>query len=191
MILVLPRSVCTALVTLSLVPWDAAFSPALTWRARDLVETDPDWLQVIPYAVLIDLADRPWAYRRTGGDDRLRARCSIGVGGHVEQEDDRGDLLPTVRAALARELAEELAAYPRTMAGLIQPIAWINEQKTAIGRVHLGLVFALPWGMADPPQPRRGEGLEAIGFVDPTAITSAAGYEDWSLLARDAVRGRS
>ena len=183
MILVLPRSACATLLTAEVVPWtgDPRIEPQ--WLDRNQAETDPAWLQVIPYAVLIDLNDRPWAYRRTGGDARLRERRSIGVGGQIEECDRREGLLTTVRAALVREFAEELLWYPPQMTATAPPVAWINEQDSAVGRVHLGLVIAIPWGRPELPQPRPGEGLEAIGFVEQSAVREAAGYERWSVLA--------
>lgn len=183
MILVLSRSACAALLTAQVVPW--AGDPCIEshWLVRAQAETDPVWLQIIPYAVLIDLNDRPWAYRRTGGDARLRERRSIGVGGHIEECDRRKGLLATVRAALVRELEEELLWYPPHTAATAQPVAWINEQDSAVGRVHLGLVIAIPWGRPELPQPRPGEGLEALGFVEPSAVRESAGYERWSVLA--------
>lgn len=189
MILVLPRSACAALLTAQVVPW--ADDPCIEsyWLERALVETDPAWLQVIPYAVLIDLNDRPWAYRRTGGDARLRERRSIGVGGHIEECDRREGLLATVHAALGRELAEELVWHPQHMTATAPPVAWINEQESAVGRVHLGLVIAIPWGRCELPAARVGEGLAEIGFVAGSDVTEAAGFERWSVLAAQAIMG--
>lgn len=186
-ILIFPRSACQSLLVAPHVPWSPVELP-LHWLQRAEVEEDPAWLQPIPYAVLIDVRDRPWAYRRCGGDHRLLDRRSIGVGGHVDRADDRGALLPTLRAALLRELDEELIGFPRQLANAAPPIAWINEQDSAIGRVHLGLVFAIPWLLDQPPRPRRGEALEGLGFVEQAAVTEAAGYERWSLLAARSLR---
>lgn len=182
-ILALPRSACHQLLASPWTPWDPSFAPPLHWLDRAAIEDDPAWQQVIPYAVLIDLQGRPWAYRRTGGDGRLRERRSIGVGGHVEAEDDRGGLLATVRAALVRELTEELITIPPTMTNHVPPVAWINEQDTTIGRVHLGLVFLIPWTLPEPPQPRPGQGLEGLGFVEGVSIRADHAYEAWSVLA--------
>jgi predicted NUDIX family phosphoesterase len=183
MILTFPRSACAGLLTANIVPWSG--EPAITphWLDRSHAETDPSWLQVIPYAVLIDLNDRPWAYRRTGGDTRLRERRSIGVGGHIEECDRRKGLLATMREALLRELAEELAWFPPLMSATAPPIAWINEQDSTVGRVHLGLVIAIPWGRPELPEARPGEGLEGLDFVPASAVTEALGYERWSVLA--------
>jgi len=189
-ILSVPTTACDHLRGTSITPWVPDIDLPLAWHDRAALETDPTWQQIIPYAVLVDLQDRPWAYRRTGGDPRLQERRSIGVGGHVEQEDDRGGLLATARAALARELAEELQEFPQQMTAHALPVAWIHERDSAVGRVHLGLVFVIPWGLANPPRPRPGEGLAGLGFVAPASITTAQGYETWSVLALKALELR-
>jgi predicted NUDIX family phosphoesterase len=185
MILALPRSVCHGCLSAAIVPFDSTFNPSLVWRERAIAEEEPAWQQIIPYATLVDEQGRLWAYRRTGGDRRLRERRSIGVGGHIEAEDDCGAFMPTVLAALHRELGEELLRYP--VAEMARPKAWINEQDSSVGRVHLGLVFALTWNFSELPMPRPGEGLEGIGFMSPADVTEEAGFEAWSVLAARAL----
>ncbi|MGS0754020.1 hypothetical protein ACVBEH_04270 [Roseateles sp. GG27B] len=170
----------------SIVPWDQCLSIPHHWTDRPSAETNRDLQQVIPYAVLLDPVGKLWAYRRTGGDARLRQRASIGVGGHIEDVDEQGNFLATVRAALWRELNEELQQPPNFVDA--KPLAWINEQVSAVGQVHLGLVFAVAWTLPSDPMPKPGEGLEAIGFVDPEEVTEAAGFELWSVLAAQALR---
>jgi len=182
MILAVPRADAGDWLADAIVPWRSADAGrAAHWVERAHAEQDESLVQIIPYALLIAGDGRPWAYRRIGGDQRLRERRSIGVGGHVEAIDARADLRQTIQAALARELAEELIAPP-TMADP-HPLAWINEQATPIGRVHLGLIFVCRWTDLAAPRPRPGQGLESIGFVEPAAVAPDAGYETWSMLA--------
>lgn len=189
LILGFPRQDCARLVAGSIVPWQAADAGLpMQWRQRAEVEHDESWLQIIPYVVIIDLSDRPWTYRRCGGDGRLLDRRSVGVGGHVEEEDRRESLLATVRAGMLREIEEELVTVPKQLAQTLEPLAWINEQDSAIGRVHLGLVFALPWGLLTAPKPQRGEALIGEGFCDPSQVVAERGFEVWSLLAIQALK---
>jgi len=190
MILTFPRSACGPLLAKSIVPF-ASYDGPLHWQERHLVEDDPAWIQPIPYAVLIDGHDRPWAYRRSGGDGRLQGRCSVGVGGHVDREDAREGWMGTLRAALLRELTEELEEFPLGLATTAPPIAWISEQESAVGRVHLGLVVAIPWLLTHPPRPRPGEALIPLGFTAPAFITRDNGFEYWSELAACALVGHS
>lgn len=185
-ILVIPRDACASLLSAPIVQWDQSSTVLHHWIDRPSAETDRSLQQVIPYAVLRNPAGKFWAYRRTGGDKRLSQRASIGVGGHIENSDDQGNFLATVRAALWRELCEELQQPPSFVDAT--PIAWINEQDSAVGQVHLGLVFAIDWTFLSDPIPKPGEGLEAIGFVHPSEVNLAAGFELWSVLAAQALR---
>src|SRR3954468_20424210 len=60
----------------------------LSYRPRAAMEQDPSFKQLIPYAVL-KWRDQVFAYRRGhgGGEARLRALRSIGVGGHISSTD--------------------------------------------------------------------------------------------------------
>lgn len=96
-------------------------------------EDDPAHKQVIPYLVLRD-GDRWFLMRRTraGGDARLHDRWSIGVGGHLNPGD--GDVL----GGLRREWAEELAA---DFLPAFTPVGLLNDDTTAVGAVHIGIVY--------------------------------------------------
>ncbi|TVR12860.1 MAG: hypothetical protein EA401_08195, partial [Planctomycetota bacterium] len=164
--------------------------PEFHWRERSAVEEDESWQQPIPYAVLIDGNDQPWVYRRSGGDDRLLDRWSVGLGGHVDPEDGQaGPGIATLRQALLRELGEELLHYPPQLAASAPPIAWIHEHDSAIGRVHLGLVFCIPWLLPTPPQPQKGEALSGVGFLPAQQLLTEQRLEQWSRLAIQAMGG--
>ncbi len=110
-------------------------------RPRRELESDPSWKQPIPYAVaLYRLEGAPasdtqlfWMDRLAGGSDkRLHGRASFGVGGHISPNDGG------IRAALAREWAEEVATptIPE-----FTPLGLLNDDGDDVGRVHLGIVF--------------------------------------------------
>ncbi|HUQ78816.1 MAG TPA: phosphoesterase [Patescibacteria group bacterium] len=103
---------------------------------RSVVEVDPAWKQVIPYAVLRD-GDAWFLMKRTraGADARLHDRCSIGVGGHVNPAD--GGLDGDLSRALAREWHEELRV---TFVPDFRFVGLLNDDSTPVGAVHLGLV---------------------------------------------------
>jgi hypothetical protein len=67
-----------------------------------------------------------------GSDKRLHGRASFGVGGPISSSDGG------IRAALAREWAEEVAT-PTLPA--FTPIGLLNDDGDDVGRVHLGIVF--------------------------------------------------
>ena len=182
-ILVVAARDCALLTERESTPWAEA-APPLDWqfRPRAAVEEDEAWLQIIPYMVLRDERGAVWAYARRGGDGRLLGRRSVGVGGHIEVADQRPTLLDTAWACARRELAEELA-QPEAARLNPQPCGWIHERETAIGRVHLGLVFAARWTTPEPPQPKPSEPLAALGFLPPAAVRADNRFERWSQLA--------
>src|SRR5436309_10680442 len=78
----------------------------MEFRPRAAVETDPSYKQLIPYVVL-RWRDRLFHYTRgaAGGEARLRAKRSVGVGGHISAADAAGSDDP-YRAGMGRELTE-------------------------------------------------------------------------------------
>ena len=64
-----------------------AFIQTPLWRVRAEVEHDETLLQPIAYLLLRNAQGQVWCYSRTGGDPRLDARHSCGVGGHVDLQD--------------------------------------------------------------------------------------------------------
>src|SRR3954466_7438809 len=101
----------------------ALLAPApVTFRPRAAVETDPAFKQLIPYVVLRH-GDALFHYTRGagGGEARLRARRSVGVGGHISVADAAGANDP-YRAGMLRELAEEVdvaSPFTERLLGLV------------------------------------------------------------------------
>src|SRR6187200_1939749 len=64
---------------------------AFQFRPRREVETQPEFKQLIPYVVLKCGGDL-FHYRRgaSGTEARLRALRSVGIGGHISEEDAAG-----------------------------------------------------------------------------------------------------
>jgi predicted NUDIX family phosphoesterase len=143
---------------------------------RAEAEEDASWKQVIPYLALFDRS-RIFLMQRTraGGDRRFHYRWTIGLGGHVDPSD--GD----VEGGLRREWAEEVTAdwEPEpTFLGLL------NDDSTAVGRVHLGVVFSAE---ADgrPVSVRETDKLRGA-FVDGSEVLRVyERLETWSQLLFD------
>jgi predicted NUDIX family phosphoesterase len=107
---------------------------------RDAAEEDPSHKQIIPYCVFRH-GDRILHYTRgkAGGESRLHAKISVGVGGHVNPVDmDGGKTGPDAyHAAVTREIDEELdvsGTHPHRI------IALLNDDSNPVGQVHLGIV---------------------------------------------------
>jgi predicted NUDIX family phosphoesterase len=110
------------------------------------------------------------------------------VGGHVDAgdacHDAQGRLDPaaTLRRALLREVLEELGVQADALTDL-RLLAAVYEGHSAVGRVHLGLLYSAQWIAAQAPAPRPGEALNALGFVPLANVATDPRYELWSQLA--------
>jgi predicted NUDIX family phosphoesterase len=107
---------------------------------RAEAEEDPSHKQLIPYCIFKH-GDRLLHYTRgkSGGENRLHAKLSVGVGGHINPVDTgegrtgRGAYF----AAVEREIEEELhlpGGYEQRI------IALLNDDSNPVGEVHLGVV---------------------------------------------------
>lgn len=156
-----------------------------SFRARNEVEDDPSFKQLIPYIVLT-CGDEVFHYRRgaKGGESRLRALRSIGIGGHISEADAAGDGDP-YRIGLQRELDEEVTVGTIVCESLI---GFIYDPATPVGQVHLGLVHH--YELAAPQAMARDAALVDSGFSKLSALLASRGeFESWSQLALDRLAG--
>jgi predicted NUDIX family phosphoesterase len=159
----------------------------MDYRPRSQVEDDPSLKQIIPY-VIFRSGDAVFCYKRgqSQGEARLHRLRSLGVGGHVSDEDAQGGrTLDAYEAALRRELDEEVAIGSP---GMIRRVGLINDDATPVGRVHLGVVHL--YELARPEVAPREDGLAEAGFL-PVAIVRSLRpeFETWSQICVDFVLG--
>jgi len=186
-VLTLRREACPVPSAPGAWTWDGwEWSGEWTWLPRAQAEQDERYLQVIPYAVLRNAENQLWCYRREGGDDRLRDRFSCGVGGHIDRADEAGGVAEMASGALGRELYEELGWNPPLQT--ILPDAWIYEGISAIGRVHIGLLYVLPWSHGEPPR-AVDDAIADVGFLTPERVIAEPRFELWSRLAARFIHG--
>ncbi len=157
----------------------------LEYRPRSEVEDDPGFKQIIPYVVFRS-GDRVFCYTRgkSQGESRLHRLRSLGVGGHVSEDDAQGGrTLDAYESALRRELEEEVAIRS---GGVIRRVGLINDDSTPVGQVHLGVVhlFELDRPEVEP----REEGLAEAGFLPVETIRALRDeFETWSRIAIDSL----
>ncbi|MEO1496258.1 MAG: phosphoesterase [Planctomycetota bacterium] len=170
-------------------------SEGLSYRPRGAMEDDPSFKQLIPYVLMrhTDAAGgvRVFSYQRGGGggEARLRAKRSVGVGGHISTLDATHEVAAAdaglYRRGLERELAEEVSietAFRESMVGLI------NDDETAVGRVHLGVVHV--FDVDEPRVTPREDDLADARFLPVQAVLGDIdGYESWSQIAVRALFG--
>lgn len=147
---------------------------------RGLAEEDPSHKQIIPYCVF-RCGRRILHYTRgkSGGESRLHAKISVGVGGHVNPVDmDGGKTGPAAyHAAVTREIEEELdlpGPHPHRI------IALLNDESNAVGQVHLGIVHVI-----DLPSEQVSSREDALANLDFSTIEELNGplhdrLETWS-----------
>jgi len=154
---------------------------SLSWMPRPTVETDRSYKQLIPYVVLQTLDGLHTAcYRRNGAESRLHSLWSVGIGGHINEADSPSagtGLEEIVTRGMERELKEEFRSLPGDAHPVFHGV--INEERTAVGHVHLGLVWRINvTGRADF---RPGRELEGFVWLNPDEIVSRP-LELWSRL---------
>ena len=156
------------------------------YRARGEMEEDPSFKQLIPY-VLFRWTDGDgrvhlFEYQRGGGggEARLRAKRSVGIGGHISSVDAAtGASHHVYREGMRRELEEEViinTPYTETVVGLI------NDDETPVGRVHLGMVHLCDVEVPNV-QPREAD-IQDTRFSPIDDILSRLDqFESWSQIA--------
>lgn len=157
------------------------------WLPRHRAEQDPTYKQWIPYVLLRNRRGQLAVYPRQGAEARLHGFWSVGLGGHINPSDapepSTGFSWRTVFwTALRRELAEEL---PTAATGRTRLLGLIHESRTAVGQVHLGVVFLHePEDCSVAPGPE----LSGLQWVSPSVLGQSpdwplARLELWSQLA--------
>ncbi len=149
---------------------------AFQFQPRYEVETNPDFKQLIPYIVLKH-GDDLFHYHRgsAGTEKRLQALRSIGIGGHISEDDARGgeDLYQT---GMMRELLEEVEIGGDWTE---QFLGFINDDSLPVGRVHLGVVHLFE--LNRPEVKSKEDALANIGFAAiHDLIVQADQFETWS-----------
>lgn len=159
----------------------------MDYRPRSQVEEDPSFKQIIPYVVFRS-GDAVFCYKRgqSQGESRLHRLRSLGVGGHVSEEDAQGGrTLDAYETALQRELEEEVAVGS---AGRIRRVGLINDDATPVGRVHLGVVHF--YELERPDVSPREDGLAEAGFLAIATVQSLRSeFETWSQIVIDSLLG--
>ena len=155
---------------------------------RHAAEGDETRRQIIPYVLLRGGDDSYFSYWRTrrGGEARLHALRSVGVGGHVNPQDLPGGLPALAvdpEAALAQAARRELRE--ETVGAADAPLSWIGficDDSAPVARVHFGVVFVAD---VDPHLTR----LSDEGKMDNARFTALDDvldeidqYEGWSRL---------
>ena len=149
----------------------------LVYRNRSEADQDRRYKQLIPYVLLI-CNDRILRYRRGKGgqEKRLHGLYSVGIGGHISEEDhglfsSRRGYQESMRRELMEEVGIDAAHEPA--------VAVINDDSTEVGYVHFGVVHVVR--VSDESVAGRRSGIVGPEFIPMAdAVKDASGYESWS-----------
>jgi predicted NUDIX family phosphoesterase len=108
------------------------------FHPRSLMETDPTYKQIIPYLVFTH-NNKFFLMQRssTASESRLKNKLTLGIGGHIRQEDIQENSL---FAWATREFHEEVH-YAGNVT--VQSLGILNDDSDDVGKVHIGFVLLL------------------------------------------------
>jgi predicted NUDIX family phosphoesterase len=153
---------------------------------RSSAENDPSYKQIIPYAIIAH-GHRVLHYVRgkKAGEQRLVAKGSIGIGGHMNDTDESLFAWDeeAYRAGVEREVNEEIrieTTYDD------RTVALLNDDRTEVGRVHLGIVHV--FRLDEPKVEKRETMITNLQFLTRGELLGRRdSLESWSQLCVDAL----
>jgi len=153
---------------------------------REEAENDPTRKQIIPYVLLV-FGDKVLYYVRgkKAGEQRLVAKGSIGIGGHMNETDESLFALDEAayRAGVEREVNEEIkidTAFEDRI------VALLNDDTTEVGRVHLGIVHVFK--LAEPKVVKREAMITGLTFLaKEELLVRRDTMESWSQICLDSL----
>jgi len=168
------------------------YLPAILLRGNHLfvprskAENDPNYKQIIPY-VMLAFEDNVLYYIRgkRAGEQRLVAKGSIGIGGHLNDGDAGLFNLDDehYNRVVEREVHEEIHLIAKFQNRIV---ALLNDDTTDVGRVHLGVVHVFK--LAEPKVEKREAMITGLAFLTKKELVSRReSLESWSQICVDSL----
>jgi predicted NUDIX family phosphoesterase len=153
---------------------------------RSKAENDATHKQIIPYA-LIAFQNTVLHYVRgkKAGEQRLIAKGSIGIGGHMNETDESLFAMDehAYRAGVEREVNEEIRIDTPFEDRIV---ALLNDDSTEVGRVHLGIVHVFK--LTEPKVEKREAMITGLTFLKKDElIARRESLETWSQICVDSL----
>ena len=153
---------------------------------RAQAENDPTYKQIIPY-VLLAFKNKVLYYVRgkKTGEQRLVAKGSIGIGGHMNETDESLFALDeqAYRAGVEREVNEEIKIDSQFEDRIV---ALLNDDATEVGRVHLGIVHVFK--LAERKVEKREAMITNLSFLTRAELIACReSLESWSQICVDSL----
>ncbi|HJX81014.1 MAG TPA: hypothetical protein VJ248_03185 [Candidatus Udaeobacter sp.] len=153
---------------------------------RPEAEINPAYKQIIPYA-LIAFEKRVLHYVRgkKAGEQRLVAKGSIGIGGHMNETDESLFAMDeqAYRAGVEREVNEEIKIDTSFEDRIV---ALLNDDSTEVGRVHLGIVHIFK--LKQPNVQKREAMITGLAFLTKEELVARCdSLETWSQICLESL----
>jgi predicted NUDIX family phosphoesterase len=137
--------------------------------------------------VLLTHGDKVLHYIRgkKAGEQRLVAKGSIGIGGHMNETDESLFALDeeAYRAGVEREVNEEIKIDSPFEDRIV---ALLNDDTTEVGRVHLGIVHVFK--LTEPKVQKREAMITGLTFLPKKELLARReAMESWSQICLDSL----
>ena len=155
---------------------------------RTQAESNPAYKQIIPYALIVFQSQVLHYVRgKKAGEQRLVAKGSIGIGGHMSEEKDKFLWHATdeaaYRAGVEREVNEEIKIETPFEDRIV---ALLNDDSTEVGRVHLGIVHIFK--LKEPRVQKREAMITGLTFLTREELMARReSLETWSQICLDSL----
>src|SRR5213075_1624050 len=153
---------------------------------RPEAEINPAYKQIIPYAVIaFEKTVLHYVRGKKAGEQRLVAKGSIGIGGHMNEADESLFAMDeeAYRAGVEREVNEEIKIEIPFEDRIV---ALLNDDSTEVGRVHLGIVHIFK--LKEPNVQKREAMITGLTFLTMQELMARReSLETWSQICVDAI----
>jgi predicted NUDIX family phosphoesterase len=151
---------------------------------RPEAETNPAYKQIIPYALIaFEKTLLHYVRGKKAGEQRLVAKGSIGIGGHMNETDESLFAMDeeAYRAGVEREVNEEINIDTSFEDRIV---ALLNDDSTEVGRVHLGIVHIFK--LKEPKVQKREAMITGLSFLTKEELMARRDLlETWSQICLD------
>jgi predicted NUDIX family phosphoesterase len=156
------------------------------YLSRVEAEINPAYKQIIPYALIAFQNSVAYYVRgKKAGEQRLVAKGSIGIGGHMNETDESLFAFDeqAYRAGVEREVNEEIEI---DTAFKDRIVALLNDDTTEVGRVHLGIVHVFK--LTEPKVQKRESMITGLTFLPKEdLLVRRETMESWSQICLDSL----
>ena len=149
---------------------------------RSIMETDQHYKQIIPYLIFTH-NDKYFLMQRKSdaSEARLRNKLTLGIGGHIRQEDMVDDSL---FSWALREFHEEVNYQGAVK---VKPLGILNDDSNDVGKVHIGFIFLLEGDSSDISIKSELKSGALVSLAD--CYAQRESMESWSQFVIDFLTG--